>query len=193
MACFTKAELAALPRTTDMLEIGVGQQPVWPFSQTLDVNPRSRANHIHDLTTFPYPFEDDAFDVVVAEHVLEHLPELVPVLDELHRIIRPTGELRIEVPHYTSHHYWTDPTHRTPFGVRTLDYFVPTPHGGGVYQFHYSHHDWRQVTCRLNGPTNSAFQRRLTRYFDDHQHGYEARVAPMFQRTTINFVMQPIK
>ena len=193
MPCFTDAELHALPCETRILEIGCGQRPVWKGSETLDINPQSKATLIHDLSVFPYPFEDNTFDYVVAEHVLEHLRDLLPALDELHRIIKPTGELRIEVPHYTSHHYWTDPTHKTPFGVRTLDYVVPTPDGGGVYQFHYSRFDWRKISVRLNGPENSLVARLLTRYFDSHQEGYEARIAPLFPRISINFVMQPIK
>ncbi len=193
MACFTKAELDALPTGTRMLEIGCGQRPVWPKSETLDVNPRSRATHIHDLNNFPYPFEDNAFDYIVAEHVLEHLRPVLPVLDELHRIIKPTGQLRIEVPHYTSHFYWTDPTHLTPFGVRTLDYIIPTGYEGGVYAFHYSERDWKRIEVRLNGPENSWINRKLTRFFNSHQHGYEAKVAPFFPRESINFVIQPVK
>ena len=193
MPCFTPEELNALPPGTRMLEIGVGQRPVWPQSETLDINPRSKATYIHDLNVFPYPFEDNTFDYIVAEHVLEHVKPILPVLDELHRIIKPTGQLRIEVPHFTSYHYWMDPTHQTPFGIGTLDYVIPTPDGGGVYQFHYSQYDWRKISVRLNGPMNTWINRWLTRYFDAHQLGYESRIAPLFQRESINFVVQPIK
>ncbi len=193
MACFSRQELDALPAGARMLEIGVGQRPVWCGSETLDINPRSRATHIHDLSVFPYPFEDNSFDYVVAEHVLEHLKPILPVLDELHRILKPTGELRIEVPHYTSHHYWTDPTHQTPFTVRTLDYIVPTPDGGGVYQFHYSNRDWQKISVTLNGRQDNPIQRWLTKYFNAHQLGYESKIAPLFQRESINFVLRPIK
>lgn len=193
MACFTPDELKLLPPETQILEIGCGQRPVWAQSKTLDINPASKATVIHDLSEFPYPFEDNTFDYVVAEHVLEHLRPVLPVLDELHRIIKPTGQLRIEVPHYTSFHYWTDPTHQTPFGIGTLDYIVPIPSGGGVYQFHYSKFDWRKISVQLNGPMHNWFHRALTRYFNAHQSGYEMRIAPLFQRDSINFVIQPIK
>ncbi len=193
MSCFTPEELKALPLDTVMLEIGCGQRPVWEHSETLDINARSKATHIHDLTVFPYPFADNTFDYVVAEHVLEHLPDVISVLDELHRIIKPTGQLRIEVPHYTCRHFFTDPTHKTSFAVRTLDYVIFTPDNSSVYQFHYSSRDWKKISTRLGGPTKTWFDRWLTRYFNDHQDGYEGRIAPLFPREYLNFVIQPIK
>lgn len=38
----------------------------------------------HNLDIFPYPFENDAFDLVEADHVLEHLQDPFKVMEELH-------------------------------------------------------------------------------------------------------------
>lgn len=49
-----------------------------------------------DLTNLP--FEDNSFDVVVANHVLEHIPGDAKALSEIRRVLRPTGFAVLEVP-----------------------------------------------------------------------------------------------
>ncbi len=44
------------------------------------------------------PFPDASVDRVLAIHVLEHLPDLPAALEEIHRLLRPTGRLVIVIP-----------------------------------------------------------------------------------------------
>lgn len=46
----------------------------------------------------PLPFADDAFQVVCAFEVLEHIPDDQTVLNELARVIKPGGALFLSVP-----------------------------------------------------------------------------------------------
>jgi len=55
----------------------------------------------HDLNVFPYPFEDNYFDLVEADHVLEHLDRPFAIMREIHRILKPGGRLIIKVPHFS--------------------------------------------------------------------------------------------
>ena len=54
----------------------------------------------HDLTEFPYPFEDNSVDEILMEEFLEHIPfrYSVGVLKECHRILKEGGKLSIQVP-----------------------------------------------------------------------------------------------
>lgn len=45
-----------------------------------------------------YPTQDDNFDVIYFNHVLEHIPDDVAALREVHRILRPGGLLVLGVP-----------------------------------------------------------------------------------------------
>ena len=49
----------------------------------------------HDSTL---PFEDDCFDVVVSFYALEHIHPLSPFLDEIQRVLKPSGELVGAIP-----------------------------------------------------------------------------------------------
>lgn len=125
MAVFSKEFAATIPHSDRVLEIGVGQVKRVPHATTLDVNPASVADVIHDLNVFPYPFPDNIFNAVVAEHVLEHLDDVVAVITELHRITKPGGILYIELPYFSSSDFFTDPTHKHAFSTRSFDYFIP--------------------------------------------------------------------
>jgi SAM-dependent methyltransferase len=85
---------------------------------------------VHDLQEYPWPFEDGRFDEIRMHHVLEHLEDPVRVIEELHRILRPGGTLRVRVPYWNSPDWATDPTHRTPFNEYSFDYFDPATYQG---------------------------------------------------------------
>jgi len=104
-----------------ILDVGCG------FRKTLgavgiDIDPRTNAEHIHDLNSFPYPFEDNTFDEVVSNHVLEHLNDTVPVLNEMHRITKNGGKVKIRIPHYTGISAWGDLTHKKTFSANMRVY-----------------------------------------------------------------------
>jgi len=78
----------------------------------------------HDPEETPLPFEDDQFDAIIASHVLEHIRNLCPLMDELHRILKPDGVLRIWIPYYKHSAAFKDPTHVRYFTPSTFGYFT---------------------------------------------------------------------
>lgn len=49
-----------------------------------------------DATRLPFP--DASFDRVIASEVMEHVPDDLAALDELHRVLRPGGTLAVTIP-----------------------------------------------------------------------------------------------
>jgi SAM-dependent methyltransferase len=47
---------------------------------------------------YALPFPDSAFDAVICSEVLEHIPQLSRVLNEINRVLRPGGHLVVSVP-----------------------------------------------------------------------------------------------
>jgi SAM-dependent methyltransferase len=103
----------------------------------LDIAPLPGVDVVHDLSE-PLPFADASFSEVLARDVLEHL-DWIPVLRELHRILRPGGRLSLSSPHFTSPAAWIDPTHRTAFSIDTFEFFVKNGRfGSREYYFDFS-------------------------------------------------------
>ncbi len=76
-----------------------------------------------DFSRFPWPFKDDCFDEVLAVHIIEHLPNTIRTMEEVHRVTRPGARIVIEVPHYKHVNAYKDPTHVKLFSEETFDYF----------------------------------------------------------------------
>jgi SAM-dependent methyltransferase len=82
----------------------------------------------HDLSNLPYPFEDNRFEVIELDHVLEHLPNTFDIMHELHRICAPDGKVIIRVPHFSRS--LTHPEHKCGFDFTFPFYFNPDWKGG---------------------------------------------------------------
>jgi SAM-dependent methyltransferase len=109
------------------LNLGSGAFPKEGYVN-VDLTPDYGAEVIHDLREFPYPFADDEFDLVEADHCLEHLPEPFRVIRELHRITRNAGAIRIRVPHFSRG--FSHPEHMSGFDITLPYYFRPDFKGG---------------------------------------------------------------
>ncbi|OGW62563.1 MAG: hypothetical protein A2V83_07410 [Nitrospirae bacterium RBG_16_64_22] len=105
------------------LDLGCGRRKQ-ANSIGVDRRPGSDADVIADLDRFPYPFKDGVFTEVTAFHALEHLEDIVGVMEEIHRISAPGAVVYIRSPHYSSPAAFNDPTHRHFFGVFSFDYFT---------------------------------------------------------------------
>src|SRR6476619_6278252 len=114
-------DLQTFDPAISVLHIGAGKRKI-RGAVTLDINPRVNPDVVWDLDVFPYPFPDSAFDRVVCEHVIEHLSQVISVMEELHRVTRPGGRVHITVPHFSSLNFNTDPTHVHAFSSRSFDY-----------------------------------------------------------------------
>ena len=83
---------------------------------------------LHDLETFPYPWDDNTIDEIHMDHVLEHLGNdsktYLQIFKELYRICRHDAKLFINVPHWMHENFAHDPTHCrivTPVGLAMFD------------------------------------------------------------------------
>lgn len=73
-----------------------------------DFNPRSAEVRRMDITRIP--FEDDRFDLVVANHVLEHVPDDAKALSEVYRVLKPGGVAILQTPYAALlHNTFSDP------------------------------------------------------------------------------------
>lgn len=78
----------------------------------------------HDLNQFPYPFPDNEFETIEADHVIEHLHDPFGVMKELKRIAADKAEIIIRVPHFSRG--FTHADHKRGFDVTFPFYFDPS-------------------------------------------------------------------
>lgn len=82
------------------LHLGCGGHYLEGYTN-IDAKPEVRADLTADITTLS-AFEDDTADVIYACHIFEHIPkpQVLNVLAEWHRVIKPGGLLRLAVPDF---------------------------------------------------------------------------------------------
>jgi SAM-dependent methyltransferase len=108
------------------LNLGCGQNRMEGYVNT-DREPAAEPDVVMDLEEFPWPFEDDSVDEVVANHVLEHVGAtadvFIGVMQELYRVCRGGALIRIAVPHPRHNFFLDDPTHVRAITPHTLQLF----------------------------------------------------------------------
>lgn len=115
-----------------ILDVGCGINK-YPGSIGIDVNPRTKADVVCNLDAFPYPFRDQSFTEIRAIHVIEHVADVIRMLEEFYRLLEPGGKVVIATPHYTDFSSFCDPTHRWHLNSYSLRYFGERNAGYGYY------------------------------------------------------------
>lgn len=105
-----------------ILDIGCGRNKL-PGAAGLDSTAHAGVDIVADLNR-PLPVDSESYDVVHANQVLEHVQNLVGLMDEIWRVLKPGGMLVAHVPYFRSSWAHVDPTHVRSFTINTLDYFV---------------------------------------------------------------------
>jgi SAM-dependent methyltransferase len=132
---------------------------------------------VHDLSVVPLPFEGERFSEVLCQDVLEHV-DYVPVLRDIHRVLRPGGKVMIRSPHYSSRAFYVDPTHRTAFSIDTLAFFARESDYAArsyYFDFHFERvesariafhrYRWQPWNYLVEPLINSSI--RVQRYYED--------------------------
>lgn len=104
------------------LQIGCGHDKKMDYIN-LDSSSAVNPDIVWNLEKTPLPFKDKQFDEVLANHVLEHINNFIPLMHELHRITKKGGKIIIRTPFYSTWGQYNDPTHVRFFTPYTFNYF----------------------------------------------------------------------
>ncbi|MBL7196615.1 MAG: class I SAM-dependent methyltransferase [Candidatus Omnitrophica bacterium] len=149
-------------------------------------------NVMHDLNLFPYPFQDNEFDEIWAEHVLEHVDNLDKVMEELWRIAKPCGAIKILVPAWMAWQAYADPTHKRFFTRESFDFWDASTHLGrerGYYISQKAKFKAEKKLIRFKGPFLSFFQPLFNKYYNF----YRSYLVWIFPANDIRFELEVIK
>jgi SAM-dependent methyltransferase len=102
-----------------VVDLGCGPTKQWPSNLGLDIYRATGVDAIADLSG-SLPLADDSVDVLFAVHILEHLIDFLPLVDECHRVLRPGGVLHVMSPWWRHVNAVADPTHVRLLDVQTI-------------------------------------------------------------------------
>jgi len=156
-----------------VLDIGCGRKKQEAGVIGLDRQPGSAADVLAELAHFPWPVRDNCADRIYLSHFLEHQPDILRAMAEVHRVARPGAEIIITTPHYSSPDSYADPTHLYHLGFRIIERRLTF--GGNLFfdnvarlgaaisiDFYEKHFAWafpaRNIFCRLKVAKQQGFE-----------------------------------
>jgi len=105
------------------LDIGCGHNKKEGYI-SIDKSPDVDADYIVDVETEPLPFKDSSVDEIHCAHLVEHIHNLIPFMNECYRVLKPGGRMEILAPYYTAIQATQDPTHVRFISENSFLYFT---------------------------------------------------------------------
>jgi SAM-dependent methyltransferase len=105
------------------LNIGAGHRYL-PGFVNIDID--KRADVSLDLSREKLPFPDSCVRTIFSDATLEHIPDYLFALGEMHRVLQHDGALLLGLPYVTlTEHHLVNPYHLHNFSERSFDFFDP--------------------------------------------------------------------
>lgn len=194
-------ESALASGTAIKLELGCGSNPRKGFF-TVDQHNMDGVDVVADLNKPLDLLPDDSCDYLYSRHVLEHIDDVLKLMEEIYRLTRPGGKIEIIVPHFSNVYAHSDPTHKRFFGLYSMYYFTSgdlQPKNRKVPSF-YASARFRITAISIEFYRKSILDRivspvfsRLVNHNIATQDFYERRLSPLFHAWQIRYLMEPDK
>lgn len=94
----------------------------------------------------PMPFKDDSIDEIFGRHVLERVSDILPLMEELHRVCKPNAQAIFHMPYGSSDNAWEDPLNIRAFFLNSFGYFTQPFYWLNDYGYNG---DWQPETLYL--------------------------------------------
>ena len=114
----------ALDRRPLVLELGCGGTKRRDDAVGVDLLDLPGVDVVGDALEVLRSLADGSVQAIHSEHFLEHVPDAEAVVSEAARVLESGGTFHAVVPHFSNPHFYSDPTHRTFFGLYTFSYWV---------------------------------------------------------------------
>lgn len=160
-----------------------------------DLSPEVKPDKIVDLEK-KLPFKTNSVDEIVAHHVIEHVQNVIPLLQEMHRVCKKGAIIDIRVPHYANAAAWSDLTHCHAFAYTSLDYVEHNPQGkysvGRTQSHEYGKMRFKFLKKEIK--FNKTFTRLGFHFLANKAPNvYEAFFANIFPANEIHFILEVVK
>lgn len=120
-----------------LMNLGCGNDII-PGYLNLDNSPNPLLDIKFDLDSCAdnrIPLAADSVDGFYACHVVEHVRNALPLMQELHRIAKPNARMIIRVPYGSADDSMEDPTHVRPYFENSFSYFAQPAYSRADYGY----------------------------------------------------------
>lgn len=108
------------------------------------------------------PFKDNYFEEFLASHLIEHLHNPLPFMQELHRISKNNAKLVFRLPYGSSDAAFEDPTHVKQYFLNSFGYFSQPYYWRADYGYRG---DWKVVIISLLVEKNRYAEKKAEEIF----------------------------
>ncbi|MBT5492698.1 methyltransferase domain-containing protein [bacterium] len=136
----------------------------------LDIASLEGVDIVHDLNILPLPFENEEFDYIICYDILEHIFDYIPLLKELHRIVKKDAIIEIKVPHYTYSRAYVDPTHIRYFAMELFYFFVKG--SSRAYYFDFSFNKIESIHLSFQKSNVLFYNRWVEKFINKSERHY---------------------
>ena len=93
----------------------------------IDIEKKCNPDQVVDLEITPWPYEDNFFEKITADNILEHLGQdpkvFTNIIKEMYRVSINGAEWYVNVPHHRCDLFWDDYTHVRALSAKTFKMF----------------------------------------------------------------------
>ena len=155
-------------------------------TEGIDFSDNSYADIMHDLNVFPYPIQDNSYDVILCRNVIEHVQDIVGLMEEIHRVGKSKADVIITTPHFSSLYSYQDPTHIRHLAYDSMDYFTAeTKHSN-----FYSDKRFKMIDKSIDFGKSFPLSYLAKFFFKLSKHKYEKHFAFIFPCNSLFFHLQ---
>jgi SAM-dependent methyltransferase len=106
------------------LEFGCGDRKTDNQFIGIDLVDNECVDIVGDVFVVLSEIENSSVDRIFASHFIEHVQNLELLLVEFSRVLKPNGNIVLTVPHFSNPFFYSDPTHKSFFGLYSMSYFA---------------------------------------------------------------------
>ena len=107
-----------------VIELGAGKGEKYDGTVYVDISEKAspRSDIIVDLED-GIPLPDGCVDLLHSNQLLEHIHNIIPLMNEIYRVLKIGGKTWHRVPYFLSPHSVGDPTHVRQFSEESFKYY----------------------------------------------------------------------
>jgi ubiquinone/menaquinone biosynthesis C-methylase UbiE len=105
-----------------VLELGCGPRKRNPAAIGIDLINYSGVDFVGDVFEVLEKFPVSCVDSVFANHFVEHVSDINKLMLAVARVLKVDGSVELVAPHFSNPYFYSDPTHKSFFGLYTFCY-----------------------------------------------------------------------